>query len=176
MRSDYSVKAEAAPGQTIFMRILTAPIRSSTRFSPMLSTDRWLFLAGSLAIGGALIHVAAVFAGPSSYFFFHAPPSVVASARTGTWLAPISALAIAAAMGLCAAYAFSAAGFLPRLPLLRAGLAAIAIVCSVRGLLLVPLYLLRPQLVDTFGVLSAVVWFLAGMGFAVGFGARARKT
>ncbi|HEY2346923.1 MAG TPA: hypothetical protein VGH80_13780 [Xanthomonadaceae bacterium] len=130
---------------------------------------RWSLLAGCGASVGALIHIAAVLGGPSWYVFFRAPPFIVASARAGTWPAPTSALAIALAMGICAAYAFSAAGRLPRLPLLRTGLAIVAVVCLLRGVLLVPFVVLHPSLVDTFAVVGSLVWLAVGACFALSF-------
>lgn len=134
-----------------------------------MTTLRWLHLSGWGALAGALIHVAAIAGGPSWFHFFRAPPQVVESARAGTWLAPVSALAIAAAMALCAAYAFSAAGRLPRLPLMRTALAAIAAICLLRAAGTIPIYLYWPQLIDTFEIVAAIIWGAIGLGFAAGF-------
>ena len=134
-----------------------------------LSSVWWVYLSVLIAIAGVVIHVGAVIAGPSWFVFFNAPPSVVASAREGTWLAPLSTLTIAALMGLCGLYAASAAGLVPRMPLLRLGLAGMASVCLMRALLLPVLAISHPELRNTFEVISALVWGMAGMGFAVGF-------
>lgn len=124
-----------------------------------------LHVAATLAAAGALIHVAAIAGGPSWFEFFGA---VVASARAGTWLAPVGSLVIAGLMALCAAYALSVLEHLRRLPLLRLGLFAIASVCLLRSLAL-PLAALRwPQLINTFEVVAAAVWGTAGLGFAMG--------
>lgn len=127
-----------------------------------------LQVAAAIAAVGAMIHIAAIVGGPSWFEFFGAPPAVVASARAGTWLAPVGSLVIAGLMALCAAYAFSALGRVRRLPLLRLGLFAIASVCLLRSLAL-PLAALRwPQLINTFELVAATVWGLAGLGFALG--------
>lgn len=128
----------------------------------------WIHLAGYIALIGTIIHFAAIVGGVPWYIFFKAPPSVVASAREGTWLAPVSTAAIAAAMGLCAAYAFSAAGVIRRLPLLRLMLGGMATVCLVRAFILLPLLATRPDLRNMFQYVADVVWALAGVGFAVG--------
>ena len=78
----------------------------------------WVYFSAIIALAGVSIHVGAVFGGASWYSFFGAPPSIVASARAGTWLAPLSALIIAGLMGICAAYAGSVLGLVRRLPLL----------------------------------------------------------
>lgn len=133
-----------------------------------------LHVAAVIAAAGALIHVAAIAGGPSWFEFFGAPPSVVASARAGTWLAPVGSLVIAGLMALCAAYALSALGHVRRLPLLRLGLFAVASVCLLRSLAL-PLAALRwPQLINTFEVVAAMVWGAAGLGFALGCWAMGR--
>lgn len=133
------------------------------------SGNGWVYLAAAIAALGAAIHVAAIFAGPSWYAFFGAWPAVVESARNGTWLAPAGALAIGGLMALCAAYALSAAGAIRRLPLLRLMLCGIAGVCLLRALIVWPLMATHPELRTTFEIVAAMVWGLAGLGFAAGF-------
>ena len=130
----------------------------------------WVHLAAYIALAGAFIHVAAIAGGPDWYAFFGAPPSVVESARAGTWLAPLSTSAIAAAMALCGLYAFSALGVIRRLPLLRLMLAGMATVCLLRALILVPLAVKHPELLTSFNVIAALAWGVAGLGFALGWG------
>jgi hypothetical protein len=141
------------------------------------SSRPWIALAAVIAALGALIHIAAVRAGPSWYAFFGAPPAVVASARAGTWPAPAGAIVIGLLMAICAWYACAALGMVRRPPLLRTGLATMAAVCLPRALILAPLAVTHPELRNTFEVVAAIVWGLAGIGFALGFvtvGARAR--
>jgi hypothetical protein len=129
----------------------------------------WVRLAMAIAVFGVAIHVAAIVGGPSWYAFFGAPPAIVESARSGTWLAPVGAMVIAGLMAICAAYAASALGLIRKLPLLHLGLACIASVCLVRAFVLIPLAIKHPELLNTFEVIAAIVWALAGLGFAVGF-------
>ncbi len=128
-----------------------------------------ILLAAAIALVGVAIHLAAIVGGPSWYAYFNAPPSVVASARAGTWLAPVSAAIIALLMGLCAAYALSAAAVIGVLPLRRTMLAGMAFVCIARSLILIPFALKHPQLFNLFEVVAAIVWATAGMGFWVGY-------
>lgn len=127
------------------------------------------FLALAISLLGVAIHVGAMIGGPSWYAFFGAPPQVVASAHAGTWLAPVSTAGIAVLMGICAVYAGSALGLVGRLPLLRTMLAGIAAVCLLRALVLVPLALIHPQLINVFEIVAAVTWGTAGLGFVAGF-------
>ncbi|MEJ2795600.1 hypothetical protein WAE56_19535 [Iodobacter sp. LRB] len=128
-----------------------------------------VYLAILIAVAGVVIHAGAVIAGPSWFAFFNAPPSVVASARAGTWLAPVSALTIAGLMAICALYAASVAGLVGRPPLQRLGLLGMAVVCLLRAMILPPLAINHPELRNTFEVVSALIWFFAGLGFATGF-------
>lgn len=130
---------------------------------------RLTFLALLISLLGVAIHVAAMIGGPSWYAFFGAPPQIVASARDGTWLAPVSTTGVTALMGICAVYACSALGVVRRLPLLQTMLVAIATVCLLRSLVLVPIALVHPQLINVFEVVAALTWGAAGIGFVAGF-------
>lgn len=133
------------------------------------SEVRWIYAAILIALAGVIIHVGAVIAGPTWFEFFNAPPRVVASARAGTWLAPISALTIAGLMLTCAIYAASVVGIVRRPPFQRLGLLAVAVVCLLRALVLPPLAIYHPELRNTFEVVSALIWLTAGVGFLIGF-------
>jgi hypothetical protein len=120
-----------------------------------------------ISLSGVVIHVSALFAGLSWLTFFNAPRSVVDSYKAGTWLAPVSCLVIASLMSACAYYAASALGLVRRPVLQRTGLAGMAIICIVRALLLPALATSHPELRNTFEVVAALIWGLAGVGFAV---------
>jgi len=129
----------------------------------------WIGIAAAIAAVGALIHVAAIFGGAPWFEFFGAPPQIVASARAGTWLAPVGSLVIAGLMLVCCWYAAATLGLFRKPPLHRTGLATIAGLCLLRGLSALPLAVFRPELITTFEMIASVVWFLAGLGFAVAF-------
>lgn len=129
----------------------------------------WAYMAGIIALIGVAIHIAAIFGGVNWYIFFGAPPIIVQSARDGTWLAPLSNMLITVLMGICAAYAFSAMGVIRRLPLLRTGLVCMAVICLLRSLVLWPLMINHPELRNTFEIVAAIVWGVAGVGFAFGY-------
>lgn len=131
-------------------------------------TRRLLQAATAIALLGVAIHVVAVPAGPGWYAWFDAPPFVVRSAQQGTWIAPVGALVIAALMGVCAWYGAAALGWVRRPWLHRTGLWAMAAVCLLRAALLPLLLPSYPGLLTAFGVISALVWGLAGAGFAAG--------
>jgi len=126
-----------------------------------------MYFTGIISAIGALIHFAAIAGGADWYVFFNAPPQVVASSRAGTWLAPVTTSIIGLLMAVCAAYAFSALGRLPRLPLPRLMLGGMAGVCLLRAMVILPLAINHPQLRTTFELVSAVIWGMAGAGFLV---------
>lgn len=141
--------------------------------------EPWATLAGTSAFLGGLLHIIALLGGADWIHFFHAPPSVVESARQGTWLAPVSTLLITALMWLCSLYAFSAAGFVHRLPLLRTGLFVVAFICVVRGLIFFPLIMINPawlKRLDTFEIVASVIWLAIGIFFALGLRAVWKRT
>jgi len=138
---------------------------------------RYLILSGAAASAGAMLHVAILLGGPDWYAFFGAPPGLVDMARAGNLRAPISCIVIATFLALLATYAFSGAGVIRHLPYLRTGLATIACVLILRGVLFVPMILWRPgtlagicncKSVDTFIIVTSVLCLAMGVGYALG--------
>jgi hypothetical protein len=76
--------------------------------------------------------------------------------------------AIALILAVWALYAFSGAGLIRRMPLLRTALVLITGIYLLRGLALVPMLALKPQLVDTFAIASSLVVLAYGIAYAVG--------
>ncbi|MDQ3070396.1 MAG: hypothetical protein M3R55_11810 [Acidobacteriota bacterium] len=97
-----------------------------------------------LATGGALsallavLHVAVIVIGPPAYRFFGAPDEFALQAESGSLVPALLTAIFAAIFGLWAAYGFAGARMIPRLPLIREGLALIAGVYILRGLSAIP--------------------------------------
>mgnify|MGYP001209354526 CR=1 FL=1 len=136
-----------------------------------------LFWTGAVAIAGALLHIAIMFGGPDWYAFFGAPAGLVELARIGHPRAAISCLVIASFLFILAAYAFSGAKMIRRLPLLRPVLAMIGLVLIARGALFIPMILWRPdslaricdcRSVDTFIVVTSILCLTMGISYAAG--------
>lgn len=134
-----------------------------------------VFGSGVACVVGALLHLVIAAGGPDWYAFFGAPKGIVALARAGSLRAPISCIVISAFLGVLAAYAFSAAGLIRRLPLLRLGLGLSAGVLLLRGIVFVPIVLCRPQwlapicdcrTIDGFIVITSLICLAIGVGFA----------
>lgn len=139
-------------------------------------TRRYIILTGIAALVGALLHIAIMIGGPDWYDFFGAPQGLVQMARDGNPRAPISCLIISGILFIFTAYAFSAAGLIKRLPLLRTITALIATVLILRGLIFIPLILLNPEMlsgicdcrnIDTFIVATSLLCLALGIGYGL---------
>lgn len=128
----------------------------------------WLIAAGWLSVLAALLHIACIFGGPDWYRFFGAGEGMARAAGRGDLRPTVITLGIAAVLLIWAAYAFSGAGSLPRLPLLRTGLVVITAIYLLRALLFVPLHVWRPQHSDAFAIWSSLIVLVYSALYAVG--------
>lgn len=128
----------------------------------------WLIVGGWLSVAAALLHIACIVGGPDWYRFFGAGEGMARAAERGEWLPALVTLAIGAMLLIWAAYAFSGAGVLPRLPLLRTGLALISAIYLIRGLVFVPFNMWRPQYSGSFALWSSSIVLIYGLAYAVG--------
>jgi len=138
-----------------------------TTLSPNPGTS-WLQLGGWLSVGAALLHLGCILGGPEWYRFFGAGEGMARAAARGEWTPALVTLAIAGILLIWAAYAFSGAGSLPRLPLLRTGLLVITTIYLLRAIIFVPLHMWRPQHSDSFAVWSSLIVLVYGAVYAVG--------
>lgn len=138
---------------------------------------RYLVFTGVAALAGAVLHIAILFGGPEWYAFFGAPRGLVEMARAGNLRAPLSCVVIAAFLLVLSAYAFSGAGIIRRMPLLRPVSGLIAGVLILRGALFVPLILWSPGIlsricdcrrVDVFIIVTSALCLAMGFGYALG--------
>ncbi|MBL8245113.1 MAG: hypothetical protein JNL89_13015 [Rhodanobacteraceae bacterium] len=93
-----------------------------------------LILAGLCSAAAALAHLACVLIGAPAYRFMGAGERMARAAEAGHWPPTLLTLGITGMLGVWAWYAFSAAGLLPRLPLMRWVLVAISAVYLARAL------------------------------------------
>lgn len=92
-----------------------------------------LVAAGVLDLAAAALHLACIAGGAPWYRFLGAGSRLVRMAEAGWWTPHIWAAGIAAVLAVWAAYCFSAAGLIPRLPLMRTALVAISAVYLLRA-------------------------------------------
>jgi len=134
-----------------------------------VTQDRtWLIVAGVLSALAALAHLAVIAGGPDWYRFFGAGEGMARAAERGELRPALITAGIAAILFVWAAYAFSAAGLIPRLPLLRTGLVAISAVYLLRALAPAAILLLRPGMMSPFWWWSSAIVLVYGLAYAIG--------
>jgi len=110
-----------------------------------------LELAGLSSACLAVLHLHIVLVGAPAYRYFGAGERMARLSEQGSLAPALATLGLALVFAAWAAYAFSGAGLLRRLPFLKTGLLVIGLVYTMRGVLLGP----------------QVVWFLSGHRAAV---------
>ena len=130
--------------------------------------NKWLIAGGTLSLVAANLHLAVIAGGGPWYRFFGAGEEMARAAERGSLAPALMTFGIAAVLAVWALYAFSGAGLIRRLPLLRTALIVISGVYLLRGLALVPLLVLRPDLVGTFEVVSSLIVLAYGLAYAIG--------
>jgi len=127
-----------------------------------------LVVAGGLSALAALLHLAIIVGGPAWYRFFGAGEGMARLAERGALRPTLITLLIAVVLAIWAAYAFSGAGLMPRLPFLKVGLVVIAIIYLLRGSLIVWMLLLRPRAVTPFWIWRSAIVLIYGAAYAIG--------
>lgn len=129
--------------------------------------EPFLVLAGSLSALAALLHVAVIFGGPDWYRFFGAGEGMARMAERGMIQPTLITLGITAILATWAAYAFSGAGLIARLPLLRTGLVVITLIYLARGLIVFPAAWMGGT-VNAFGWWSSAIVLVYGLAYLIG--------
>ncbi len=127
-----------------------------------------LVLAGAGSLAASLLHLACIAGGPDWYRFFGAGERMARMAARGHWYPTAVTLAIAAILCAWALYAWSGAGLIRRLPLLRVGLCVITGVYLLRALAFAPLQPFFPGNSAAFWYWSSGVCLGLGLLHAVG--------
>jgi hypothetical protein len=128
-----------------------------------------LLLGGALSLAAALLHLACIVRGPDWYRFFGAGEGIARAAQRGEWRPTLITVGIAAVLFIWAGYAFSGAGLIGRLPLLRTGLVVITAIYLLRGLVLFrPSMLGRADLSAAFLFWSSLTVLAIGLVYAIG--------
>ncbi len=127
-----------------------------------------LILAASLSAIASVLHIVILFGGPAWYDRFGAGARIVELSKAGHWYPTAITAVIASVLAVWAAYALSAAGVLPRLPLLRTVLCAVTAIYLLRGLVIVPMLLFARERVNAFLLWSSLVCLFYGAVHGVG--------
>lgn len=133
----------------------------------MIDGPGWLIAGGILSALASALHLGCIAGGAPWYRFFGAGEKMARMAERGWGAVPVT-LFIAVVLAAWSAYALSGAGILPRLPLLRTALVAIAAIYLLRGLMIVPLLVLRPTMITAFWWWSSAIVLVYGIVYSVG--------
>ena len=127
-----------------------------------------LVIGGLLSVAASLLHIGCIIGGPDWYRFFGAGEQMATMAEQGSMTPTLLTLGIAVILAIWAAYAFSGAGLLPRLPLLRTGLVTISAIYLLRGLALIPALIINRGDLMPFVLWSSLIVLVYGLAYAIG--------
>ena len=133
-----------------------------------MRTNKWLIAGGLLSAAAALLHVGVIVGGPDWYRFFGAGEGMARAAERGSSVPALTTIGIALVLLIWALYAFSGAGRIRRLPLLRTGLVTISAIYLLRGLIPLPMLATNPAAVDAFVIWSSLIVLVYGLCYALG--------
>ncbi|MBI2260426.1 MAG: hypothetical protein HYU62_02025 [Caulobacterales bacterium] len=131
-------------------------------------TNGWLAAGGALSAAAAIAHLAVIVGGPRWYDVFGAGPRMVRLAEQGSPTATWITLGIASVLAVWAAWAFSGAGLIPRLPWLKLGLAAISAIYLLRAVGYIPAMFVAGAPVGTFAWVSSAIVLLYAVVHVIG--------
>lgn len=136
-------------------------------------SNRPLFIAGCLSFVAALLHIACIFGGPDWYLFFGAGERMAQLAAEGDSYPTVVTLIVASILAGWGFYAWSGAGLIIKLPLLKTGLVLITGVYLIRGVvgLFAPFVTSDPvvhQNSTTFWITSSLICCIYGVFYFIG--------
>ena len=134
----------------------------------MTAARPWLLAAAWMSIAASLLHLACIVGGPAWYRFLGAGEEMARAVERGSSVPALMTGAIAAIIAVWAAFAFGAAGTLPRLPLTRTALIAIAAVLLARAALAFVPGVWPPEQTYAFRMGSSAIVLVLGLCFAIG--------
>jgi len=138
-----------------------------------MQRNKKLIIAGCLSFIASLLHIACIFGGPDWYLFFGAGERMAQLAAAGDPYPTKATLVIASILAGWGLYAFSGAGLIFKLPLLKTCLVLITAVYLIRGVagLFAPFVTSDPvvhQNSITFWVVSSVICCIYGIYYLLG--------
>jgi hypothetical protein len=136
-----------------------------------MNKRNWLIAGGISSIAVAVLHIGAIFVGAPAYRYFGAGEEMAQMSEAGSPIPALVTFAIVVVFFTWGLYAFSALGWIRRLPLLRLGLIVISAVYTLRGLGLIPqlIWKLRyPVSIASQGIVFSLVSLLIGVFYIIG--------
>ena len=131
-------------------------------------SNPWLMAAGGLSAVASLAHFGCIVGGASWYRFLGAGEGMARLAERGSLKPTLITLCIAGMLALWSVWAFSGAGIMPRLPLLRPILLAITAVYLLRAAALPLMLRTMTDRGRTFLFVSSAIVMAIGLIHAVG--------
>ena len=128
----------------------------------------WLIAGGVLSTLAALLHLGCIAFGANWFRFFGAPEPLIVNYENGAMGLVWMTVGITAVLAIWAAFAFSGAGLIGRLPLLRTGLIVIAGIYLARGAMVFPALILAPYPRYEFDIWSSAIVLVYGTAYSVG--------
>ena len=129
--------------------------------------NKWLVIGGVLSLVASLLHIACIFGGGDWYRFFGAGEVMAQADEAGHWMPAIMTTGIAILLAVWAAYAFSGASMIRRLPLIRTALVIISAIYLLRGLFIIPI-MIEPALRTPFNIWSSLIVLGFGIVYLLG--------
>ena len=132
------------------------------------SYNWWLVAAGTASGLASFAHICCIWGGAAWYRVFGAGEKMTRQVEKGAKLPTIITLLIAATLALWSIYAFSGAGVIPRLPLLKTGLIVITAIYLLRAAAFSVMMRTMPDRSSRFLVTSSVIVLAIGLVHAAG--------
>lgn len=137
----------------------------------MFTGNQWLKMGGILSFAVALLHLVIIFIGAPAYRYFGAGEDMAKWAESGSLFPAMMTLALVAIFAFWGLYAFSGAGMVRRLPLLRIALLLIGAIYTLRGLAVFQQILqivTSSQQVEAREVVFSSVSLVIGLAYLIG--------
>ncbi|MCL1077593.1 hypothetical protein D5R81_11720 [Parashewanella spongiae] len=127
-----------------------------------------LFFVAFLAFGVVIAHMSCIYLGEQCYSAQMAPQILIESAKAGTLVAPVATIIVSFMFFIVGLYALSSARVITNLPFLNAAVITISVLCIIRGILPLQLWLRKPELMPLDGLIVGIIWLVSGVIFFAG--------
>lgn len=129
----------------------------------------FLLVGGGLSVIAAVLHIVIIFGGAEWYRYFGAGERMAKMSEQGSIIPGLITFFIALVLFVWGLYAFAGTGLIQlTLPFVKYALVAISGVYLIRGLVLFPALLFKPEIVDGFAIWSSLLSLFFGLCYAIG--------
>jgi hypothetical protein len=136
-----------------------------------MNKGNWLVAGGIASLAVAILHLGIIIAGVPAYRYFGAGEEMAQMSAAGSPIPALVTFAIAVVFFIWGLYAFSALGWMQRLPLLRLGLIVISAVYTLRGFGFIPELIWKlqsPLPVASQDIIFSLASLLIGIFYSIG--------